>query len=294
MRIFFPACDDEDEAHPSLSHLFVRVAAIPRAPITFDFSKCRQLRPMGLVVLSGLVRLLRLRGVQPHLDIATMSPLAYQQFVDSGCRSHIFSGVSSTNATLFRHDDRENSDAIIKFLRDQWLAGARLSMSVMLRDAFISRLWEVYANAFEHGDSALGVYTCGEQASDDTLVLTVADFGPGIPENAARKLRRTWVPGDEALRWAFTKGTTTATNQRYPRGLGLDLLREFVEINRGCLDVYSHHGHGRVISGEQVFKGLQLSMSATIVQIHLNCDDHTYMFQQEFELQLPPPGTPLF
>jgi hypothetical protein len=71
-------------------------------------------------------------------------------------------------------------------------------------------------------------------------------------------------------------------------------LREFLQINRGCLDVYSHHGHGRVVHDGHVFTGLQLSMGATIVQIRLNCDDHTYMFQQEMELQLPPPGTPLF
>ncbi|PTR30758.1 histidine kinase/DNA gyrase B/HSP90-like ATPase [Luteibacter sp. OK325] len=294
MRFYFPTCDDSERAHELLSHVFVRVSSIPRAPITFDFSGCGDLRPAGLVILAGMSRQLRLRGIRPNIDITTMTPKVYSQFTGSGCRSHLFSDVASTQSTLFRHDETEDEDAIISFLRDQWLGGSRLIMSAGARDTFITHLWEVYANAFEHGDSGVGVYTCGEQIGEDTLILTVADFGPGIPANAAQKLRKEWIPGDQALAWAFTRGTTTAANQRYPRGLGLDLLKEFVNINGGRLDIYSHHGHGRVESAEPRFKSLMLSMGATVVQIRLHCDDRLYVLQQELEQQLPPPGTPLF
>lgn len=294
MRLYFPTANDSDVAHEALSHLLLRAFSIPRAPITFDFSQCFELRPMGLVLLAGMCRSLRLRGIQPHVDITTMTTQVYGIFIESGCRVHLFSGVGATSGTLFRHDEIENADAIIKYLREQWLEGSRLTMSTLLRDAFITHLWEIYANAFEHGDSALGVFTCGAKVDEETLILTVADFGPGIPHNAAQKLRRTWIAGDLALEWAFTRGTTTASNQRYPRGLGLDLLKEFVKINGGCLDVYSHHGHGRVDGNDIIFRNLLLPMGATVIQIRLNCDDRTYMFQQELEQQLPPPGTPLF
>jgi len=294
MRFYFPTSDNSESAYEALSHIYARIMGLPRVPITFDFSRCMQLRPIGLVLLAGLCRQLRLRGIQPHIDIATMSSEVYRRFVDSGCRNHLFIGVPSTPRTLFRHDEMEDEDAIIAFLRDQWLGESRLEMSTLLRDAFITHLWEIYANAFEHGDSALGVFTCGEQIDDHTLLLTVADFGPGIPHNAAQKLRKTWIPGDQALEWAFTRGTTTASHERYPRGLGLDLLREFVGVNGGRLDVYSHHGHGRVEGGPPEFRSLLLSMGATVVQISLNCDNRTYRFQQELEQALPPPGTPLF
>lgn len=294
MRFEVPTCDESDRSFEQISHLYVRVAALPRAPITFDFSNCRNLGPGGLVILAGMSRQLRMRGIVPHFDSLSMSPKVSRQFTDSGCRAHLISGVASTQSTLFRHDEIEDENGIITFLRDQWLAGARLTMSTLLRDAFITHLWEIYANAFEHGDSSVGVYTCGEQIGEDTLLLTVADFGPGIPANAAQKLGKDWIAGDQALAWAFTRGTTTASHQRYPRGLGLDLLKEFVNLNGGRLDIYSHHGHGRVSGGDPQFKGLMLWMGATIVQIRLNCDDRTYMFQQELEQQLPPPGTPLF
>jgi hypothetical protein len=112
---------------------------------------------MGLVLLAGMVRHLRRRGIQPTIDIATMSKHVYKCFVDSGCSKHLFAGVKCSQAWLFRHDEVEDEDAIIAYLKQQWLAGARLTMSPLLRDALVSRIWEIYANAFEHGDSSLGV-----------------------------------------------------------------------------------------------------------------------------------------
>jgi hypothetical protein len=214
----------------------------------------------------------------------------FDRFSGSGCGHHVFAGRSWHPGTLFRRDILEDHDGIIAYLEDQWFGLASLTMSPLLQHEFISRLWEIYANAFEHGDSRFGVYTCGEQISDHTLLLTVADFGAGIPQNCATALSRSRVSGEEAMRWAFTRGTTTAKNQRYPRGLGLDLLKDFVMLNNGILEIYSHHGHGRVTQSEEVFRSLHLSIDATIVQMKINCDNQHYVLVSELEDL----GAPLF
>lgn len=291
MRLFFPTCNDTYVSYDALAHFWAKAIRVTRdVPLIVDFTRCDELRPMGLVVFAGLVHHLRSRGVNVTFALHTMQAHVFERFSGSGCAHHLLEGRRWDNDTLFRHDLVEDKNGIIAYLEDQWFGLAGLTMSPLLQNEFISTLWEIYANAFEHGDSSFGVFTCGEQISNHTLLLTVADFGPGIPYNCASALTRHRVSGEEALRWAFTKGTTTSKNQRYPRGLGLDLLKEFVWLNNGALEIYSHHGHGRVTHSEEVFRTLQLAVGATIVQMKINCDKQHYVFASE----LPDSGAPLF
>lgn len=295
MRLDFPTCNGTYVSYDQLAHVWARAMRAPYGEqIIFDFSRCLKLGPIGMVLLAGLYRILRGRGVPVWVDISTMDDSIYLRFVASGCAQHMLSGMPAPSGALFRHDLVDNHDSIIEFLKDEWLAPASLTMSPALRNAFISRLWEIYANAFEHGDSQYGVYTCGELASDKTLLLTVADFGRGIPANAASKLARQWVNGSDAMAWAFTRGTTTAVHERYARGLGLDLIKDFVKINDGAVEVYSHHGHGSVTRSIEEFRHLMFSISATIVHLKIRCDNMHYMFVEELSQELPVSGAPIF
>jgi len=294
MRLIFPTSDGSYLSYEKLAHIWLRALhAAYGSVIVLDFSKCNRLGPFGLVILAGIYRTLRARRLPCTIAIETMSEHVYARFLESGCAYHLIQVPKNPHA-LFRHDLIENHDAIIKFLKEEWLASANITMSELLRNEFISRLWEVYANAFEHGDSQHGVYTCGERADDDTLLLTVADFGRGIPANAATNLGRTYVSGEEALNWAFTRGTTTVVNQRYPRGLGLDLIKDFVRLNDGSVEIFSHHGHGIVTKMEDRFRSLLPWISATVVQMRIRCDNMHYMFTSELSEQFAASSTPVF
>ncbi len=62
---------------------------------------------------------------------------------------------------------------------------------------------EIYANAFEHGRTDIGVFSCGQHYPKlGELKLTVIDFGVGIPRNVRDFLKNSNLPADEALKWA--------------------------------------------------------------------------------------------
>jgi hypothetical protein len=73
------------------------------------------------------------------------------------------------------------------------------------------------------------------------------------------------------------------------RGLGLELLREFVHVNKGSLQIYSgdgmaHLGTGldRALSGQPVFHDLvETALSGTVVTIDIKCDDLHYVLEPD-------------
>ncbi|MCB2264313.1 MAG: hypothetical protein LGR52_15440 [Candidatus Thiosymbion ectosymbiont of Robbea hypermnestra] len=75
-------------------------------------------------------------------------------------------------------------------------------------------------------------------------MLSVVDFGQGIPAKIRGFFQRyigkdlvARLTGASCLRWAFQAGNTTKVGE--PGGSGLDLLKEFIRLNQGKLEIYS-------------------------------------------------------
>jgi hypothetical protein len=72
------------------------------------------------------------------------------------------------------------------------------------------------------------------------------------------------------------------------RGLGLDFLREFISLNKGCLEIFSHDGHARIEESVETYETRGDLFEGTILNISLRCDDSYYCFTPE------QPSSPLF
>src|SRR5438094_3431457 len=130
-----------------------------------------------------------------------------------------------------------------------WLGRGWVNVSHRLRDAIVGNMAEVYLNAFEHARSPVGVFTCGQHfPGKQELNLTIVDFGVGIPSNVrlfkANEFRPEQLPAAKCMEWAFQSGTSTRseTPGQGPCGLGLDLLRAFVQQNGGRLEMFINAG----------------------------------------------------
>ena len=162
-----------------------------------------------------------------------------------------------------------------------YVARKRLAASSALRDAIVGRVWETYANAFEHAKSPVGVFSCGQHfPRKHSLQLCVVDFGVGIPSNVRWFVQNPDLPADVALRWAFEAGNTTAPNGM-GQGIGLDLLRELVNVNAGCLEVFSHEGYARIDDKGEKYETRGSVFEGTLLNVSLRCDDRYYCFQSE-------------
>ena len=163
-------------------------------------------------------------------------------------------------------------------------------LSESLRNEIIGRVWEIFANAFEHSMSPVGVFTCGQYYPGlKTLDLTVVDFGKGIPSNVRAYLKQKQSPFDlrdlstmtavECLNWALVRGNTTSSAVM-GRGLGLDLLRDFIKVNHGKMEILSETGY--LFIGEQDrYLERNTKFSGTIVSITLRCDETFYKLASE-------------
>ena len=174
-------------------------------------------------------------------------------------------------------------------------------MSDGLRSAIVGKACEIYVNAFDHGHSPVGVFTSGQHyPRRKQLKLCVADFGIGIPDNVRGYLKDSTKTGAETMQWAFQRGNTTklrvgSTPEAAPskpemivaRGLGLDLLREFVALNNGRLEIFSHDGEA-VVDRTQSFTSRSTIFPGTLVNITFSCDESFYLLASEAS------GKPLF
>jgi signal transduction histidine kinase len=259
--------------------------------VTFRFPACRDLRQNAIAFLGGLARLVESRGGSVTFDWDSCSQRILKRVQQNGF-SQIFGGpaASSVGHTVpYREDLIQDPNAIARYLQENWLGRGWMNISRLLTDAIVGRVWEIYANAFEHGHSDVGVVTCGHHYQNTKeLGLTVVDFGVGIPANVRGYLGKS-VPASVALRWAFLRGTTTKRDVT-SRGIGLDLLKEFVKLNNGRLEFYSHEGQAVITRERESFDELPLGFRGTLVTITFQCDGLSYRFADETE----GPQQPLF
>jgi len=257
--------------------------------IAFEFHWCDFLRPNALVFLGGLARLLQLRGRMVDFRWQTLREGAVKMNLAQNGFLHQFGGLQGPwkgNSIPFREDGHENAAAFEHYLGEYWLGRGWIGVSAGLRDQIVSRVAELYMNAFQHSRSPIGVMVCGQYFKNrNELTLALADFGVGIPSNV-RLFRGSEAAAETdsaaaCMQWAFARGNSTAQTPGVSRGLGLDVLRDFVQAARGSLDIYSHEGGYRLVDKQETFATLRAHFEGTLVNIRLQCDDTYYVLASE-------------
>jgi len=256
--------------------------------VIFDFSECQFLRPNAIAFLGGIARLIESKGRKVQFDFNTahdkvLTILRQNNFAHFFGHP-VFLGPGSSvpyreDRTDLNHQTNLKDD-IISYLSNDWLGHGWVHVSPRLRNAIVGVVWEIYDNAFEHANSSIGLYSCGQHFPRlRILQLAVADFGIGIPENVRRYLRR-HLPPALCLRWAFQEGASTK-KQETGRGLGLKLLKDFVNLNHGMLEIYSQNGYALIRDKKERFHNIKNSLQGTIVNIKIRCDESYYCFADE-------------
>jgi hypothetical protein len=145
-------------------------------------------------------------------------------------------------------------------------------MSLGLLKKFRESVFEIFSNAVIHSQTKLGIFSCGQFFPNrHRLDFSVADLGIGIRqnvlENAGLDLR-----ADEAIAWA-TVGRNTTKRGRIPGGLGLKLLREFISLNGGRIQIVSDSGYWALDKGEVISDELKYQFPGTVVSIEIDTSD---------------------
>lgn len=285
LKIYVPRLNDELCDAYQLARIWRQVdAAGDGAEVVFDFTHCDFLRPNAVVFLGGLARMIHYRGGRARFAVVTMQDKLKMNLMQSGF-AHAMGADARPwqgHAIPYQEHIEQDEDAIVESLKRDWLGRGWISVSDALASAIAGQMWEIFANAFEHSETPVGVYSCGQYLPKRReLLLAVADFGVGIPSNVRLRLNQA-CPGGDAMRRAFALGFTTSRREG-PRGVGLDLLKEFVQKNHGLMLVFSHDGYAKIDAQGERYENLEPFFEGTLVQIRLHCDDKRYMLSKEID-----------
>jgi hypothetical protein len=164
-----------------------------------------------------------------------------------------------------------------KYLDEQLLTRDDLPiMSELLRKKINKSILEIFNNAHLHGHCEY-VYTSGlYSAREKILKFSISDMGVTIRKNVNiffKSGRR--IDGKDSLTWAVEEGHTTREGN-IPGGLGLSLIREFLTLNKGTIQIVSSDGFWEEKNGVVSSKNLVKSFLGTIVNLEFNLNDENY------------------
>jgi len=134
-------------------------------------------------------------------------------------------------------DDRYFAAYIQKHLTGKGIP----EMTPGLQKKFLENIFEIFHNAVIHSRTKLGIFSCGQFFPRKThLDFTITDLGIGFCQNVRQALELTLSP-EKAIEWAMKEGNTTRKDA-IPGGLGLKLLFNFIQKNKGRIQIVSDRG----------------------------------------------------
>lgn len=246
--------------------------------LVIDFQDCNFLSHLGVAFLGGLSYYIQQQGGQLTFEWNTLTDrihtnLAQNGFLDSFKEN---SKPWDGNSVPYRQDNNQDEDAIMDYLLNRWLGKGWINISSCLCDAIAGKVWEIYANAFEHSQSPIGVFSCGQYyPNKKELHLAIVDFGRGIPNNVISMPQNASLDSAQSLEWALKPGNTTAATG-VSRGMGLDFLQDFIAKNQGNLKIFSNDGYVNIKDNKVISEIRSINFRGTLVNIALKCDESYY------------------
>lgn len=154
------------------------------------------------------------------------------------------------------------------------------NLSQGLLNQISKSIFEIFNNAIFHGNCDY-VYTCGQYyRKKNSLKFTIVDIGNSILYNVQNYLNQK-LDSKEAIKWAVKDRNTTKSGQ-IPGGLGLKLIREFLNKNKGQINVLSDNGYWEEQSGNVYSTILSSSFPGVVVTLEFNlADTNNYMLKDE-------------
>ena len=154
-------------------------------------------------------------------------------------------------------------------------------MSALVKEKMTEAIYEIFVNAQIHSSSK-HIYTCGQFfPRDNRIEFTIVDTGMGFK----RKVNETFnsnLSSIQAIKWA-TEDTHT-TKIGVTGGIGLAFIKEFVEKNKGKMQIISDDGFYQFDNQGEKAELFEGSFPGTIVNLQFRTDDYSsYELKREFD-----------
>lgn len=216
----------------------------------------------------------RVQAMVNRVEPVNMSPgvrtiLSQNHFLKQWENNKIF----DYNATTlpFKRFKLSANEQFFDYL-DFYMKGHGLpKMSNLLRKRFLESLLEIFQNSSEHSASEQGIFVCGQFfPSKKRLDFSIADAGIGFRDKVRNFFPGKTINSVDALRWALKEGSTTKGTVG---GLGLKLLKDFIRLNKGKLQIISRYAYYEYAARNEEFQNMGHDFPGTCVNLEINTDD---------------------
>jgi anti-sigma regulatory factor (Ser/Thr protein kinase) len=256
----------------------LNVDLTPKASrFVFDFSQLRFSDPSAITVLSNLLEYLKRIDVAFRFENHKLQTTGNKYLDDSGF-FRAYSGEDSFSNALLRGTTlplelikHEKSFSWINNTFAPWMA-ARAGLSEKSLGTIKLCLMEIFNNIGDHSGEKNGCAFAQHYPNKQIVMLSISDFGVGIPTNVRKKLPH--LNDSQAINKATEEGFTTQSTQRN-RGAGLAIMMDnVVAINHGKMWINSLtgglkciHAASGVRKAEQESK---ISYPGTLLEMEFN------------------------
>lgn len=155
-------------------------------------------------------------------------------------------------------------------------------MSIGAKEKIVEAIYEIFVNSQIHSETDF-IYTCGQFfPKKNKIEFTIVDRGIGFKEKVNQRFNRN-LTSMQAIKWAVQDKNTTKEN--ISGGIGLAVLREFVEMNKGKMQIISGDGFYQYTHNEEEIKQFKGEFPGTIVNLQFKTDDnHNYLLKSELNI----------
>lgn len=278
--------DTSYKSHMILSELYNQLLLISAEEIYLDFSKVDFIASNQFAILGCILDSYRTQFPNTTIYFSSLKNKIRKTIQKNGFHIHLgFEKLPDTfNTTIpytifnINQINEFEKYILIRIFERQDIP----KMSELVKSKIIDNILEIFNNVKEHTQSNK-VYTCGQYFPKSSfLYFTIVDSGETIPYNVNTYCNNmNIVLPNRPLEWAITPGNTTR-QVNTPGGLGLSLLRDFIELNKGKL---------YIVSGDETYEqngkfnrymNMEYSFPGTIVTVAFNLlDDSTYRMNSE-------------
>lgn len=155
-------------------------------------------------------------------------------------------------------------------------------MSKGVKEKIVEAIYEIFVNAQIHSETKF-IYTCGQFFPNKSKIeFTIVDTGIGFREKINRRFGSN-LRATQAIKWAVEEKKTT--KEGISGGLGLAVLREFVNVNKGKMQIVSNEGFYQFDSDGETLKEFEGEFPGTIVNLQFRTDDNNnYSLKSEIDI----------
>lgn len=187
----------------------------------------------------------------------------------------------------FREFDMKDEDEVEKYIYDYVLLSQKVpKMSEGAKRKIFRSIFEIYQNSVMHS-GAKSVFVCGQfYEKKKRMALTMVEIGHTFQYNVCNHSPEySSYTGIEAIEWAVQSGNTTKPSTE-TGGLGLDLIRSFLQVNKGKLQIRSADGHWEEKKGVKLALPCKNHFGGSVVNIEFNLfDKNQYYTKDEIDIK---------